>query len=181
MKGFTKDNLFHPLTDKKGIRRKEGKSINPSGIKLPSLRKSRDSGKEFSKETRDIINKELGLDDFEVISYNPKWKLTRIMADDGVKEFYILPDEDHALDFGEQSVRDFIGEDGGEFSDFEDIMSGATVNGKFDKEKAFNLVMDMETDYGTLSRLGGVSKVVAGYDGTYSELSDGSIAFQVAG
>ena|SRR3989304_9779409 len=43
MKGFTKDNAFHPITDKKGVRKKEGKSIMPSGIKLPSLRRSRDS------------------------------------------------------------------------------------------------------------------------------------------
>lgn len=44
MKGFTKDGKFHPITDyKKGIRKLRDQKEKTQGVKLPTIRKARDS------------------------------------------------------------------------------------------------------------------------------------------
>lgn len=67
MKGF-KDpqGTFHPTKNDSGVRKKGGKSIIPSGIKLPSLRKQRET------DSGEIPPNEI-YDESQLIKYNGRY------------------------------------------------------------------------------------------------------------
>lgn len=127
----------------------------------------------FPLKQKKIIGEELGDEDFDIISHNPKWKLTHIITDDG--EFYVFPDEDSAITFGRQSIRDtaseYIPDEGSPNRDEYINLSDDDLVEK---------IIDEQSDFGQRSELGAIAQSVAGYDGQFHELSDGTIAFQIS-
>lgn len=123
---------------------------------------------------RKIIAKELSDEDFVILDQNPRWKLTHIVVDDGA-EYYVFPDEDSAIAFGRQSIRDtaseYIPDEGSPLRDEYINLSDDDLVEK---------IIEEQSDFGQRSELGAVAQSVAGYDGSFTELSDGTIAFRVS-
>lgn len=108
----------------------------------------------------------------DVVDYNPKWKLYEVYV--GTDRYYFFPDEDSAVEFGRQSIRDtateYIPDEGTEKYDEYKNLSG---------EDLVEKIIEEQSEYGQLSQLSAVAKHVAGYDGQYHELPEGWIAFHI--
>jgi len=129
-----------------------------------------------SKELKKIMKEEVGADDVVAFSYNPKWKLTHLY-EGGVNgaEYYHFPDEESALEFGRQSIKDTGGD---YFPDDKDSPEYKKMD-KMSDEGVVDYIIEMQSNYGDRSELGAIAQSVASYDGQYIELSDGSIVFQI--
>jgi len=128
----------------------------------------------LSKAMRMAIVEGLNTNDFVVLDQNKRWKLTHIVVDSGA-EFYVFPDEDSAIEFGRQSIRDtateYIPDKGTpQYDEYKNL----------DEDELVEKIIQEQSDFGQRSELGAIAQSVAGYDGQYSELSDGSIAFQIS-
>lgn len=173
MKGF-KDPVgkFHPTKNNNGVRKKGGKSIITSGIKLPSLRKQRETTKNMPYEVMNGIMQDFNTTRISISSYNPKWKLYDVYTDDA--RFYIFPDEDSAIRFGRQSIRDTATEyipdkESPEYDEWKDL----------NEDELVEKIIEEQSEFGQSSELGAIAKSVAGYDGQYHELPQGWIAFKI--
>ena len=170
-----KDGKFHPITDyKKGIRKSRDQKARTQGVKVE--RKAR-IGHIDKKIPRFAIKEfdDSGIKDLESIDYNPKWKLFSAFDIDG-HEYFIFPNEELAIEFGRQSIRDtayeYIPDKGSpEYDEWINLSDDELV------EK----IIEIQSDYGQRSELGAVAQSVAGYDGQYTETSSGWIAFQTGG
>ena len=166
MKGFKdKNNKFHPINNNKTIKHK---SRSSKGMKL------KQQYLPLTQKQRIAVLEGLGTDDFVILDHNKFWKLVHIAVSDG-SEFYVFPDEDSALKFGIQSIRatasDYIPEKGSEnYNEWKDL----------EGEELVDKIIEELSEYGQRSQLGAIAQHVASYDGQYTELSDGSIVFQIS-
>ena len=172
MKGF-KDpqGKFRPTENKNGIRKSRDQSVKTEGVKLLSLRKQREP-KQLPNQVVMEIKEDFNGSDVEVVSYNPKWKLYEVHVDD--ERYYIFPNEESAIKFGRQSIRDtateYIPEKGTEgYDEWKDL----------DEDELVDKIIEMQSDYGQRSELGAIAQSISGYDGQYHQLSDGWIAFRI--
>lgn len=170
-----KDGKFHPHTDyKKGIRKSRDQKDKTQGVKVE--RKARIG--HIDKEIPRFAIKEFddsGIKDLEATDYNPKWKLFSAFDIDG-HEFFIFPDEESAIAFGRQSIRDtateYIPDEGTEnYDEWKNL----------NEDELVEKIIEEQSDFGLESELSAVAKSVAGYDGQYTETSSGWIAFQTSG
>jgi hypothetical protein len=130
-----------------------------------------------SKELKQLMKEEIGVDDVEAFSYNPEWKLTHLYEGgyDGA-EYYHFPDEESALKFGRQSIRDTARDYLPDEYETEEQKEWKGLKG----EELVDKILEVQSDYGMRSELGAMAQSVASYDGQYSELSDGSIIFRIS-
>ena len=135
-------------------------------------RKARDTTKNMPYKIMNAIMQDFNTTRISISSFNPKWNLYEVYTDDG--RFYIFPDEESALKFGRQSIRDtateYIPDEG---SESYDEWKGLSQNQLVDK------IIEQASDYGQTSELGAIAKSVASYDGQYHTLPDGWIAFRI--
>ena len=93
------------------------------------------------------------------------------MGDNGA-EYYYFPDEESAIAFGRQSIKDTASE-----------YIPETDNKEWKKlsdDDIVEKVLEEQGNYGLGSNLSAIAKSVASYDGEYHELSDGGIVFQIS-
>ena len=139
------------------------------------MRKKRDphiKGKKLPKEVVQGAMDDLGGTDVEVERYNPKWKLYEVYVDSD--RYYFFPDEESAIKFGRQSIKDTATE---YIPDKESENYDEWKN--LSKRDLVEKIMEEQSEFGQLSELGAVAKSVAGADGQYHELPNGWIAFQI--
>ena len=127
---------------------------------------------QLPKEVVKGAMEDLGGTDVEVESYNPKWKLYEVYVDED--RYYFFPDEDSAVAFGRQTIRDtateYIPDKGTEkYDEYKNL----------DGEELVEKIIEEQSNYGLESELSAVAKSVAGYDGQYTELPNGWIAFRI--
>lgn len=128
----------------------------------------------LSLKMRKAIVEGLDTFDFVILDQNSRWKLTHIVDDNGY-EYFVFPDEDSAIEFGRQSIRDtaseYIPDKGTPHYD-------EYIN--LDEDELVEKIIEEQSDFGQRSELGAVAQSVAGYDGEFTEFSDGSIAFRIS-
>jgi len=155
-----------PKSEKDRLKKKLGTGIGAS------LHYFNTVVKKLPKEVVKGIKEDLNGDDVEITSYNARWKLYEVLVDED--RYYMFPDEDSAIDFGRQSIRDtafdYVPEEDSEnYDEWKDL----------DKDELVEKIIEEQSDYGQRSELGAVAQSVAGYDGQYHELPNGWIAFQI--
>ena len=139
---------------------------------LPTEEPKKEKEPEVSEKLQKQFREDLGQnDDVYALSYNPKWKLTHLLGDND-SEFYYFPNEESAIAFGRQSIKDTASEyipdnDNAEWK-------------KLSDDEIVEKVLEEQGNYGLSSDLGAIAKSVASYDGEYTELSDGGIVFQIS-
>ena len=129
-------------------------------------------GKKLPKEVVQGAKDDLGGTDVEVENYNPKWKLYEVYVDSD--RYYFFPDEESAIKFGRQSIRDTASEyipDEGSPNRAEYI--------NLSDDDLVEKIIEEASEYGQRSELGAIAQSVASADGQYHELPDGWIAFQI--
>ena len=167
----TKEDIFK-MYDKVNVHPESG---SPHFFDPRAPRSFRERQKREPKLPKGVlatIKEDFATKDVELQDYNPKWKLYEVYVDSD--RYYMFPDEDSALVFGRQSIRDtateYIPDKGTEnYDEWKDLKG----------EELVEKIIEEQSEYGQLSELGAVAKSVAGYDGQYHELSNGWIAFQI--
>ena len=150
-------------------------SFDPRSPRSFRERKARDphiKGKKLPKEVVQGAKDDLGGTDVEVENYNPKWKLYEVYVDSD--RYYFFPDEESAIKFGRQSIRDTASE---YIPDEGSPQRAEYIN--LSDDDLVEKIIEEQSEYGQLSELGGIAKSVAGADGQYHELPNGWIAFQI--
>jgi len=129
-------------------------------------------GKKLPKEVVQGAKDDLGGTDVEVESYNPKWKLYEVYVDSD--RYYFFPDEESAIKFGRQSIRDTASE---YIPDEGSPQRAEYIN--LSDDDLVEKIIEEQSDYGQRSELGAVAQSVASADGQYHEFANGWIAFQI--
>ena len=169
MKGHMEKDGFHPHKTYKGVRKSRNLKTKTQGVRM-----KKDLPKKLTKEEIKVIRE--GFDnefgDIELDHYNPKYKLYEVYVD--ADRYYMFPDEDSAIKFGRQSIRDtateYIPDKGTENYD---EWVGLSEDDLVDK------IIEEQGGYGGSSELSAIAKSVASYDGEYGELSNGWIIFRI--
>jgi len=137
--------------------------------------KKRDRKARVTKLPKDVlktIKEDFATQDVELDHFNPKWKLYEVNIDDG--RFFLFPDEESAIAFGRQSIRDtaseYIPEKGSPQRD-------EYIN--LSDDELVEKIIEEQSNFGQRSELGAIAQSVAGYDGEFHELSNGWIGFQI--
>jgi len=177
--GFKKDGKFHPTRkNASGVSssqlKNKPKSSNPDSKKADELKNKKVPDPKVSKKLKQMFKDSFGEDDIEAFDFNPKWKLTHLFGDDGA-EYFHFPNEETAIAFGKQSIKDtageYIPEEGN--PEREEYL-------KLSDDEVVEKIIDEQTNHGLESELSGIAKSVAGADGQFTELEDGSIVFQIS-
>ncbi len=146
------------------------KSVTPKSKKQMHERKAKET--KLPKDVLKIIKEDFATQDVELDHFNPKWNLYEVNIDDG--RFFLFPDEESAIAFGRQSIRDtaseYIPEKGNPQRD-------EYIN--LSDDELVEKIIDEQSDFGQRSELGAIAQSVAGYDGEFHELSNGWIGFQI--
>lgn len=153
---------------------KTSKESNPDNKKADELKNKKMQNPVVSKKLKQMFRDQLGEDDIEAFDFNPKWKLLHLFGDDGT-EYFHFPDEKSAIAFGRQSIKDTAGEHIPEEGnpEREEYL-------KLSDDEVVDKVIEEQTNHGLDSELSGIAKSVAGADGQFTELEDGSIVFQIS-
>jgi hypothetical protein len=134
------------------------------------------------KLKKDIIEnlEEYGLtiDDEEDVDVerSERFKMTVAYADGS--QFYIFDDEDEAIKFAVDTIKIFIGDDGGEYMEELERETDTIKNGKVDKEEALDYILNTKYDGETLTTAG---DMINGVNGTFYTTTDDKVIFETGG